>query len=100
MTGKPCLFNLYIDGLVQERRKSIPNALVLYLSWTNPSIWGVLFQKQYREQEQAAPVSVRCKYLFLRFIPASGTTLVLGLRPTNERLRYFVTTSLIDCAQA
>ena len=29
----------YIDGLVQERHKSIANALELYLSCTNPSIW-------------------------------------------------------------
>ena len=29
----------YIDGLVQERRNSIANALELRLSCTNPSIW-------------------------------------------------------------
>ena len=28
------------------------------------------------------------------------TGLILGLRPTNERRRYFVTTSLIGWAQA
>ena len=28
------------------------------------------------------------------------TGLILGLRPANERRRYFVTTSLIGCAQA
>ena len=30
---------LYIDGLVQERRNSIANALELHLSCTNPSYW-------------------------------------------------------------
>ena len=30
----------HIDGLVQERRNSIANALELRLSCTNPSIWG------------------------------------------------------------
>ena len=30
----------------------------------------------------------------------SNTGLILGLRPANERRRYFVTTSLIDWAQA
>ena len=29
----------YIDGLVQDRRNSIANALELRLSCTNPSIW-------------------------------------------------------------
>ena len=29
----------YFDGLVQERRNSIANALELRLSYTNPSIW-------------------------------------------------------------
>ena len=29
----------YIDGLVQERRNSIANALYLRLSGINPSIW-------------------------------------------------------------
>ena len=35
-------FSAYIDGLVQERRNSIANALELHLSCTNPSIqwWG------------------------------------------------------------
>ena len=31
--------NIYIDGLVQERRNSIANALELHLSFTNPSTW-------------------------------------------------------------
>ena len=30
---------VYIDGLVQERRKSIVNALEFHLSCTNPSIY-------------------------------------------------------------
>ena len=29
----------YVDGLVQERRNSIANALELRLSCTNPSMW-------------------------------------------------------------
>ena len=33
-----------IDGLVQERRSSIANALELHLSCTNPSIWGVFLE--------------------------------------------------------
>ena len=33
------LFYIYIDGLVQERRNSIDNALGLHLSCTNPSLW-------------------------------------------------------------
>ena len=33
-------FNLHYDGLVQERRNSIANALELHLSCTTPSIWG------------------------------------------------------------
>ena len=32
--------NFNIDGLVQERRNSIANALELRLSCTNPSIFG------------------------------------------------------------
>ena len=38
------LYIQHIDGLVQERRNSIANALELRLSWTNPSIqyWTVL----------------------------------------------------------
>ena len=31
----------YVDGLVQERRNSIANALDLRLSCTNPSMWDV-----------------------------------------------------------
>ena len=31
--------SVYIDGLVQERRNPIANALELRLSCTNPSIW-------------------------------------------------------------
>ena len=31
---------------------------------------------------------------------SSSTGLILGLRPANERRRYFVTTSLIGWAQA
>ena len=33
--------NSYIDGLVQERRNSIANALELRLSCTNPSIYAI-----------------------------------------------------------
>ena len=33
----PCVIH-YIDGLMQERRNSIANALELRLSWINPSI--------------------------------------------------------------
>ena len=33
--------SLHIDGLVQERRNSIANALELLLSCTNPSIYGI-----------------------------------------------------------
>ena len=32
---------VYIDGLVQERRNSIANALELCVSGTNPSIWSI-----------------------------------------------------------
>ena len=34
-------FVYYIDGLVQEKRNSIANALELHLSFTNPSIWNL-----------------------------------------------------------
>ena len=34
----------YIDGLVQERRNSIANALELRLSCNNPSIWNILMR--------------------------------------------------------
>ena len=37
--GQMASFNVYIDGLVQERRNSIANALELHLSCTNPSIY-------------------------------------------------------------
>ena len=37
--------NLHIEGLVQERRKSIANALELRLSCTNPSICIISFRK-------------------------------------------------------
>ena len=59
-----CKYALYIqlyqwdniDGLVQERRNSIANALELRLSYTNPSIWypgnwyphGHWVQQQYK----------------------------------------------------
>ena len=33
------------------------------------------------------------------YIKWQGTGLILGLRPANERRRYFVTASLIDWAQ-
>ena len=33
----------HFDGLMQERRNSIANALELHLSCTKPSIWGVIF---------------------------------------------------------
>ena len=36
--------------------------------------------------------------LILRFVQETG--LILGLRPANERRRYFVTTSLIGWVQA
>ena len=38
------VYNVYIDGLVQERRASTANALELRLSCTNPSIcyWSIL----------------------------------------------------------
>ena len=36
----------YVDGLVQERRNSIANAVELRLSCINPSIWGLGRQKQ------------------------------------------------------
>ena len=32
--------NIYFDGLVQERRHTIANALELRLSCINPSIWA------------------------------------------------------------
>ena len=31
------MLNVHLDGLVQERRNSIANALELRLPWTNPS---------------------------------------------------------------
>ena len=34
-----CIVMLQINGLVQERRNSIANALELYLSWANLSKW-------------------------------------------------------------
>ena len=37
---------LHIDGLVQERRSSIANALQLRLSCTNPSIWPVHYMNK------------------------------------------------------
>ena len=41
--------DMHIDGLVQERRNSIANALELRLSCTNPSIWpsSVLCEEHY-----------------------------------------------------
>ena len=36
-------------------------------------------------------------YLYFHYISYTG--LILGLRPANERRRYFVTTSLIGWAQ-
>ena len=38
-----CFTCFDIDGLVQERRNSIANALELHLSCTNPWIWSLLF---------------------------------------------------------
>ena len=36
-----------VDGLVQERRNSIANALELHLSCTNPSIWYARFYQRF-----------------------------------------------------
>ena len=35
------LYEIHIDGLLQERRNSIANALELSLSCINPSIWSI-----------------------------------------------------------
>ena len=39
----------HIDGLMQERRNSIANALELHLSCTNPSIWQWVVRHQMRQ---------------------------------------------------
>ena len=39
------IFGSHIDGLMQERRNSIANALGLRLSCTNPSIWSMQIGK-------------------------------------------------------
>ena len=36
-----CLTSYHIDGLMQERHNSSANALELFLSCTNPSIWYI-----------------------------------------------------------
>ena len=41
-----CNVSQYVDGLVQERRNSIANALELLLSCTNPSIDGVMQERR------------------------------------------------------
>ena len=43
-----CLLSPYIDGLMQERRNSIANALELRLSCTKPSICIGLYSKFFR----------------------------------------------------
>ena len=40
------LYIYQIDGLVQERRHSLANALELHLFCTNPSRWGVYLSEQ------------------------------------------------------
>ena len=39
--NKFSVIKVYINGLMQERRNSIANALELLLSCTNPSIWSI-----------------------------------------------------------
>ena len=77
------------NGLVQDRRNSIANALELRLSCTNPSKWAFAFDKY-----------GKLTWLdWLTYLQAwSG--LILGLHSANERQRYIVTMSLIGWVQA
>ena len=57
------------DGLVQERRKSIANALELRLSCTNPSIWSLKAGRLSRQEKQ--------EYVRFRFDPGKWGTLCI-----------------------
>ena len=57
---------IYIDGLVQERRNSIANALELCLSCTNLSIWGMYVHAwKYSKFEEFQHSSLHCIFVLL-----------------------------------
>ena len=75
----------YVDGLVQERRNSIANALGLRLSCTNPSMRIV--------PKPSWVIIPRRPWHYICCRPPQG------LHPANERCSYKVTPSLIGWAQ-
>ena len=60
--------NFYIDGLVQERRNSIANALELRLPCTNVSIWWIL--KQYTMNSLRPGYATTCQLSMLSLVQA------------------------------
>ena len=58
-----------------------------------------LVQVMVRCHNKPLPELIMTKYLMLFIITGTLLGLILGLRPANERRRYFVTTSLIGWAQ-
>ena len=63
---------------------------------TIPSLVEIIDESSHSWQKKITKIIVRCSpYVILNI-----TWLIIGLRPTNERRSYFVTTSLFAWAQA
>ena len=79
---------------MQERRNSSALAMELRLSCINPQMSGDGLTMQ---GARSSPAMVVTSFNWGP-IQYKDAGLSLGLHPANERLRYFVTTSLIGCA--
>ena len=69
-----------IDGLAQNRRNSSALTMELCLSYINPAIWGLWFQKLISQRGISNCIpqySVECKYLSMPVIPASGANALM-----------------------
>ena len=96
----------HFDGLVQERRNSIDNALRLRLSCSNPSVLCMRLANERRRYYVTSSLIERRNSQERRNSIANALRLrlscsnpsVLCMRLANERRRYYVTSSLIGWA--
>ena len=85
------------DGLVQERRNSIADALELRLSCTNPSIWTLIFMNSKVWHQLYIGLMLFCfLWVFYAFVcvcflsyPVPG--IILCMLPPNKSLRGTIT---------
>ena len=111
LTGR-VVIKVHINGLMQEGRNSIANALEVRLSCTYPSTSGayniVLWNVDRLAMFQiGSHLITYCDLIFMidyemavNQLKLQGNTgLILGLRPANERRRNNVKPSLIGWAQ-